>query len=32
LSGLSDLSLKLQYSASASGSLPAVFVKAGRPE
>lgn len=32
LDGLSDLTLQAQYSASASGSLPALFVVAGRPE
>ena len=32
LDGLSDLTMQAQYSATAAGSLPCIFVRAGRPE
>lgn len=32
LNGLSDLTMQAQYSATAAGSLPCIFVRAGRPE
>lgn len=32
LQGLSDLTMQAQYSATAAGSLPCIFVRAGRPE